>query len=130
MSTQVIVTLSDSLYKRMHTLAGMTGKPLADLLAETIELSVPPREFKNALNEKISHATDEQIREWTELQLDKRDDNRLSDLLDKQQAGTIKETEHAELTGLMQAYQEGLLRKAQAWNEAVRRGLRDSLNFE
>jgi len=51
-------------------------------------------------------------------------DERLSELLNRQQAGLLKDTEHAELTALMQLYQQGLLRKAQALREAVRRGLR------
>jgi hypothetical protein len=50
-------------------------------------------------------------------------DQRLSSLLDKQQAGTLIEIEGSELLALMQVYQESLLRKAQALNEAVQRGL-------
>jgi len=52
------------------------------------------------------------------------DDARLSMLLDHQQAGTLTSEERAELAALMQLYQVGLLRKAQALREAVRRGLR------
>jgi len=52
----------------------------------------------------------------------------LSTLLDRQQAGTITEPERAELAALFQLYQEGLLRKAHALAEAMRRGLRDPLN--
>lgn len=52
-------------------------------------------------------------------------DRRLSLLLNKQQAGKLIEAERVELSALMQVYQEGLLRKAQALSEAVRRGLRE-----
>jgi hypothetical protein len=51
-------------------------------------------------------------------------DRRLSALLQKQQAQALSDPERAELLALMQVYQEGLLRKAQALREAVRRGLR------
>jgi hypothetical protein len=54
-------------------------------------------------------------------------DKRLSVLLGKQQGGELLEVERRELAALMQAYQEGLLRKAQAQAEAVRRGLMEPL---
>jgi hypothetical protein len=51
-------------------------------------------------------------------------DRRFSVLLDRQQAGLLREDERPELFALVQAYQEGMLRKALALREAVRRGLR------
>jgi uncharacterized protein YnzC (UPF0291/DUF896 family) len=53
------------------------------------------------------------------------DDRRLSELLDRQQASALTADERAELHTLMQTYQEGQLRKAQALREAVGRGLRE-----
>lgn len=47
-------------------------------------------------------------------------DARLSELLDRQQAGSLSENERSELQTLMQIYQAGLLRKATALSEAVR----------
>jgi hypothetical protein len=55
-------------------------------------------------------------------------DARLSDLLDRQQSGILTETERKELQTLMQIYQEGLLRKATALSEAVKRGLMEPLS--
>ena len=49
---------------------------------------------------------------------------RFSELLDQQQAGRLTDMQRSELTALIQVYQDGLLRKAQALHEAVRRGLR------
>jgi hypothetical protein len=62
-----------------------------------------------------------------DLQMPDAPDRRLSELLAKQGADTLTPGERAELSGLMQAYQQGLLQKAQALNEAVRRGLRHAL---
>ena len=45
----------------------------------------------------------------------------------QQQAQKLSVPEQTELLALMQVYQEGLLRKAQALREAVRRGLRPPL---
>jgi hypothetical protein len=55
------------------------------------------------------------------------DDRRLSELLNRQQAGTTTDAEHSELTALMEVYETQLLRKAQALRESVRRGLRPPL---
>lgn len=56
------------------------------------------------------------------------EDERLSELLDKQQEGLLSTPEQSELLGLMQIYQEGMLRKAQALQEAVKRGLREPIS--
>lgn len=50
-------------------------------------------------------------------------DQKLSDLLNRQQAGGLTEIEQLELQALMQVYQIGLLRKATALSEAVKRKL-------
>ena len=63
----------------------------------------------------------------TELQMQPEQDRKLSTLLQQQQAGELSDAERSELLALMQCYQEGLLRKAQALQEAVRRGLREPL---
>jgi hypothetical protein len=48
-------------------------------------------------------------------------------LLQKQQERALSAAEQTELVMLMQVYQQGVLRKAQALHEAVRRGLRTPL---
>lgn len=62
-------------------------------------------------------------------------DARLSELLvgearrrHRQQAATLAEGDRSELQILMQVYQEGLLRKATALSEAVKRGLIEPLS--
>ncbi len=61
-------------------------------------------------------------------QMDSTQDKYLSETLEKQQAGRLADTEYPAMPALMQVYQDGLLRKARALNEAVRRGLRPSLD--
>ena len=62
-----------------------------------------------------------------DTQMPAAEDRRLSELLDRQQAASLSGEERAELRALMQTYQEGLVRKARALREAVRRGLREPL---
>ena len=71
--------------------------------------------------------SDDAILAWAEYEMKPGEDRRLSDLLSKQQGGFLAETERLQLTALMQLYQEGLLRKAQALAEAVQRGLIDPI---
>jgi len=71
----------------------------------------------------LTSLADAEVLALTSLELPLDQDARLSALLERQQAGTLDEAERRELGTLMQCYQEGLLRKAQAMEEAVRRGL-------
>jgi Spy/CpxP family protein refolding chaperone len=71
----------------------------------------------------VAELTHDQILALTELQLEPEQDAQLSHLLDQQQAGTLTPEAHLELEALMQIYQEGLLHKAAALAEAVKRGL-------
>ncbi|MEH1765277.1 hypothetical protein [Nostoc sp.] len=72
--------------------------------------------------------SDEQVLVLTELQMESAQDARLSELLDRQQSGNLTESDRSELQTLMQVYQEGLLRKATALSEAVKRGLIEPLS--
>ena len=127
MSTQITVTLPDEVYRRADRLARLTGRSLADLLADTIGLSLSPISPQAESYQPVSTLSDEEVLALADLQMEPADDRQLSALLDKQQSGTLTEVERPELLALLQVYQEGLLRKAQALHEAVRRGLREPL---
>jgi hypothetical protein len=75
----------------------------------------------------MTSLSDEDVLKLTELQMDPVEDRRLSRLLDRQQKGKFTAGESAELFTLMQSYESRLLRKEQALNEAVRRGLIEPL---
>ncbi|ETW97918.1 MAG: hypothetical protein ETSY2_43670, partial [Candidatus Entotheonella gemina] len=96
-------------------------------LAETIALSLPPWDVASESVSDMSELSDEEVLELSELQLPAKQDRRLSKLLRKQQDRALSVQEHTELSVLMQCYQEGLLRKAQALHEAVQRQLREPL---
>jgi tetratricopeptide (TPR) repeat protein len=70
---------------------------LTEGMADAIELA------------SFSDLTDEQIVALTELQMEQNQDVRLSELLDRQQAGTLIESDRPELQRLMQIYQEGMV---------------------
>ena len=124
MSTQVTLTLPDALWERAGVLAQRTGLDVADLLSEALELSLNPLGVRTG-DRAIETWTDQAVMAAAESQLPPAEDRRLSELLDRQQAGVLLAAEQSELRALIQAYQDGLLRKAQALHEAVRRGLRE-----
>ncbi len=127
MSTQVRITLQNEVYRRAKRLAQISNRNIEDLLAQAIELSLSPLGAAADNYKPVSKLSDEKVLELSEMQMDAKQDRRFSRLLNKQQAGTLSNTEESELLALMQNYQERLLRKAQALREAVRRGLREPL---
>jgi hypothetical protein len=127
MSTQIVVTLGEDTYRRADRLARLSGRPIPDLLAEAITLSLSPLGAEPEAFLPVSALSDAEILTLTKLELEPVQDRRLSRLLHRQQAGRLTAAERSELFALMQLYQEGLLRKAQALHEAVRRGLMEPL---
>ncbi len=118
---QITVNLTEETYRRAKCLAQLTRREVADVLADTLSLSLPS--LAEGKTPALSEMSDAQVVALAELQLSTEDDERLSALLDRQQAGTLTDEEHPELNRLMQVYQEGLLLKSEALAEAVSRGL-------
>ena len=122
MSTQLTLDLPENLVARAQSIALSAGQSVNDLLAESIELSLKP--WGAVVEGDIHQCGDEEVLNACGLELSMEDDRRLTELLQQQQAETLLGHEQAELASLMQVYQEGLARKAEALREAVRRGLR------
>lgn len=133
MTTQITLTLSDDIYQKAEYFAKLTNCNVADVLAQVIAISFSPftpNTVSTETQERVSVATlsNQEVIALTELQMEPEQDQRLSELLYNQQAGTLTDTERSQLWALMQVYQEKLLLKAQALREAVQRGLREPLN--
>lgn len=127
MGVQIMVTLPDEAFRRADQLARLVGRTMPDLLADTIVLSLPAVSSAAEALRPVASLPDREVLALADQQMNSIQDHRLSLLLNKQQAGKLVEAERVELATLMQVYQEGLLRKAQALSEAVRRGLREPL---
>jgi hypothetical protein len=128
MSIPVTINLPDDVYHRAERFAHLANRDLSSILADTLIHSLPPISTENDKIPPISELSDQQVMALTQLEMEPAQDGRLSDLLDKQQAGTLSSAEPQELSSLMQIYREGLLRKATALAEAVKRGLMEPLN--
>ena len=124
--TQVTLHLRDEVYQRAAMVGDRSGRPVADVLSESIELSLNPLGVSGN-GDNPAEWTNEEVLEAATAKMPAKQDKRLSELLDAQQAGELTEADRAELTALMLTYQRGLLRKAQGLREAVQRGLREPL---
>ena len=131
-STSITLNLPDEVYHRAESLAQLMSRDLADVLVEAISLSLSPLNAVSIHLESnqeipVASLSDQEVLALTELQMESNSDQRLSELLDRQQSGILTEAERPELWALMQTYQFLLLRKAQALSEAVSRGLQEPL---
>lgn len=127
MSAQITVTLPDDVYQRVERLALLTHRAVADVLTDTIAIAVPSLTPSAEQVDSFARLSDQEVLALTDLKLEPDQDQRLSDLLQQQQTSTLTEQERIELARLMDRYQTGLLHKAYALREAVRRGLREPL---
>jgi len=115
MSEQVTAPLPDDTYRRAEYLARMTGRDIiADVLADTIGLSLQPLGAQYAADQPVTELSDADVLAVADSRVDLALDQHMSKLLDKQQAGRLADDEGPMLLALMQVYQDGLLRKAQA----------------
>jgi hypothetical protein len=125
MTTRITLDVPDEVYRRAQDLALVAGREIGEVLSQALALSLASVALAPEPSDLTSmgQLNDGQVLALCELQLPPAQDQRLSELLDRQQAGLISEVERPELTALMQTYQLRLLRKAQALREAVQRGL-------
>jgi hypothetical protein len=123
MSTQITITLTDDVYQKADRFARLANRDIASVLADTIQSSIPHISEAATTLKPISLLSDVDVLALTELQMEPHQDLQLSELLDRQQAGILTDIDRSELQILMQTYQEGLLRKATALSEAVKRKL-------
>jgi hypothetical protein len=128
MNIPVTINLPDDVYRRAERFAHLANRDLSSILADTLTRSLPPISAEIDTLPPISDLSDRQVMALTHLEMEPAQDTRLSELLDKQQSGTLNSEEPQELDTLMQIYREGLLRKATALAEAVKRGLIEPLN--
>ncbi|MEG4804840.1 hypothetical protein QUB63_29510 [Microcoleus sp. ARI1-B5] len=117
MTAQITLNLSDEVYRQAELLAQQRHRSVSEILVETLENFLLPTA------KPVSELSDSEVIALTQLRLEAVQEQRLSELLDRQQCGTITQIEREELQALIHIYEQRLLRQAQALNESVRRGL-------
>lgn len=122
MSTQLVLTLPDETYERVAQFAACAKRNVSEIIAAALTSTLPSLDVLAQLR-NTAQLSDREVLALSELQMEPEADRRLSELLDRQQAGELTDFEQAELTALMRIYEIGLLRQSQALAEAVQRGL-------
>ena len=122
MSTQLILDLPEETYERVAQFAACAKRNVSEIIAAALASLLPSLDAIAQLR-NVAKLSDREVLALTELRLASDVDHRLSELLNRKQAGELTELEQAELAALMRMYEMGLLRQSQALAEAVKRGL-------
>jgi hypothetical protein len=121
MTAKITLNLPDEVYHQAELLAQQRHRSVSEILVETLEIFLLPTA------QPVSALSDSKVITLTQLRLQPFQEQRLNELLDRQQSGTITSVEREELQALIHIYEAKLLRQAQSLNEAVWRGLLEPL---
>jgi hypothetical protein len=121
MSETMTIKVSETVARFATQLALRKHQPREDALADFLE---------SAVNETpVESLSDNEVLALSEMRFSDEQDEMLSELLARQREDQLDAQGRQELAELMRAYEQGLLRKAQALRVAVERGLRAPLRF-
>lgn len=120
MAETVTLELPEDLVIQAKDVATRTQRRLEEVLLEWLD--------RAAAETPIESLSDSQILALCDLQMDINQQEEMSQLLAENREGQLKETDRQRLDELMQIYRRGLVRKAQALQIAVKRGLRPPLD--
>jgi hypothetical protein len=103
-----------------RAIASRTQRRLEDVLVEWID--------KIASELPVDSLSDEEVLSLCVLEMPVNEQTELSNLLALNREGILEQNQRQRLDELMQIYRKGIIRKAQAWQVAVTRGLKLPLN--
>jgi hypothetical protein len=113
MTMTVTLEVPADLAERARQVAERTQRRVEEVLVDWLSRIDAVEGLSDA---EVLALCDSQLAEAAQVQL--------SELLDRQREGLLKESEKPQLAGLLQEYRRGLVRKAQALKTAASRGLR------
>jgi len=119
MAEQITLQVSEQVMRHGMHIATQTCQRLEDVLAAWLERTV--------MEIPVEELSDTDILALLDLQLSEEQQTTLSHLLSQNREGQLNVAGRRQLDTLMQVYEQGLLRKAQALRIAVQRGLREPL---
>jgi len=120
MSEFVTLELPENVTRNARELAERTDRRVEDILVDWLD--------KAAAEIPVESLPDEEILALCEKQLDDEHQAELSLLFEQNREGALNQEEQDRLDKIIRIYRRGLVRKAQAWDIAVARGLKTSLN--
>jgi hypothetical protein len=123
---QFTLNLSDHAMKQASALAALEGREVSEYVATIVEeklLGDPERELT-----LLASLSDEDVLAMADMRITPEEDEKFSELLDRNREGQLQPGDKEQLDALMQIYQQGTLKKAMGLAEAVRRKLREPLH--
>jgi hypothetical protein len=118
---EVTISLPEKVFANLSSEAIKSHRRIDQVIAEKIE-----RDFAidvDALEKQIAVCSDQEILELAEITMPADQDERLSFLLNKQNAGNLSDDEQTEIWQLMELSRLTTLKKAYALREISRRDL-------
>lgn len=120
MGEVVTLNLPEVVATRARQVASQTHRSIEDILVEWLTYAPNEPPVETLSDAAVLALCDSQLTEVQQSELD--------DLLNDQREGELTDVTHKRLDELMDVYRRGIVRKAQALQVAVRRGLRPPLN--
>lgn len=118
---EITINLPESVWANLSVIAGKSRRRIDELIVERIEHAFAVDTER--LRTQISLCSDREVLEIAKLHMPDSEDQRLSDLLQKQNEAELSANEQEELWKLMEQNRLTTLKKAFALREISRRGL-------
>ncbi|MCU0569663.1 MAG: hypothetical protein MUF49_24210 [Oculatellaceae cyanobacterium Prado106] len=128
MTIPITVNIPEELYQRAKRFAHLANRDLESVITDTLLSALPPMGAHIDELQPIETLSNEEVLALARSQMEPEQDAQMSELLAKQRENELTELETIALATLMQAYQEGWIRKTTALAEAVKRGLVEPLD--
>lgn len=115
MSSQITIEVPDRIKQRAVYIAHHTHQRIEDVIVNVLESAMPVL--------PIEMLPDDEVLALAKSMMPPTQEERFHYLLEQNREGTLASDERLELDRIMDAYEQGLLRKSQALVVAVGRGL-------
>ncbi len=112
---EITLQLPETVYRNVSIIAEKSKRKVVDLIVDSVQ-------EKYSVN-SLANLTNEEVLALAKLQMPKKQSVRHSELLYKNQAGTLKSAEKQELDFFQQVYGAALSRKTDGIFEAIQRNL-------
>lgn len=120
---EITISLPERIFANLSVIAGKSHRPIDEVIVERIEQGFVSE--TDNLARQVALCADEEVVELASIQMPAQQDQRLSELLQKQGETSLADSEQNELWELMEISRLVTLKKAFALREISRRGLNE-----
>ena len=119
MSERIMIEVSDQALQRAGLIAAQTHQRVEEVISSLVEAAIP--------EPPVELLSDEEVLVLAGMKFTSEQQEKFSDLLDRNRENELDAEGRRELDQMMRLYECGMLRKAEALKEAVLRGLMEPL---